>query len=53
MKFYSSLKVNVVSLIITILIYIFFFIYIPQVFKVGREYFYYKFQPNITKEYEE
>lgn len=53
MKFYSNLKVNVLSLIITILIYIFLVNYIPQVFKVGREYFYYKFQPNIIKEYEE
>lgn len=53
MKFYSSLKINIISFIITIIIYIFLIYYIPQVYKVGREYFYYKFQPNITKEYED
>ena len=53
MKFYSSLKINLVSIIISIIIYIFFMKYIPQLYKVVSSYLYYKNQPNLTQEYEE
>ena len=53
MKFYSSLKINFISIIISIIVYIFIVIYIPQLYKVGKTYLYFKNQPNIIKEYEE
>lgn len=53
MKFYSSLKINVLSFFITIFIYIFITLYIPKVYKVISSYVYYKSQPNLIQEYEE
>ncbi len=53
MNCYSKFKINLISFIISIFIFIFIFIYIPQLYKVGSNYWYYKNQPNLTKEYEE
>lgn len=53
MKFYSSIKINLVSIIVSIIIYIFLMEYIPQLYKVVSSYLYYKNQPNLTQEYEE
>ena len=53
MKFYSSLKINLVSIIVSIIIYIFLMEYIPQLYKVAHAYLYYKTQPNLIQEYEE
>ncbi len=53
MKFYSRLQINIISIIISIIIYIFFIKYIPQLYKVGKSYIYFKSQPNIVKEYED
>ena len=53
MKFYSRLEINIVSLFLTIIIYIFIIIYIPQTYKIAKNYLYYKKQPNIIREYEE
>lgn len=53
MKIYSKTKINILSLIITIIIYFFITIYIPKLYKTTKAYFYYKNQPNINLEYEE
>ena len=53
MRFYSRLQINVISIIISIIIYIFIIKYIPQLYKVGKAYIYFKRQPSIVKEYEE
>ena len=53
MKFYSKLQINFISLIISIIIYLFIVIYIPRLIKVSKSYIYYKNQPNLVKEYEE
>ena len=53
MKFYSKLQINLISIAISIIIYLFIMEYIPQLYKVGSTYLYYKIQPNLTKEYEE
>ena len=53
MKFYSSLKINFISIIISIIIYLFAILYIPQLYKVGKTYIYFKSQPNIIREYED
>ena len=53
MKIYSRLQINFISIIISIIIYIFFINYIPQLYKVGKAYIYFKSQPNIVKEYED
>ena len=53
MKFYSRLKVNLVSVILSIIIYLIITAYIPQLYKVSKSYLYYKNQPNLIQEYEE
>ena len=53
MKIYSKLKINLVSMIVTIIIYFFCTTYFSQIYKVAYAYFYYKSQPNLTREYEE
>lgn len=53
MRFYSKLKINLLSIIISIIICFFIFSYIPQFFKVTKSYIYYKNQPDLEKEYEE
>ena len=53
MKFYSRLQTNVISIIISVIIYFFLIKYIPQLYKVGKAYIYFKSQPDIVKEYED
>ena len=53
MKFYSKLQINILSLIISVIIYVFVMIYIPKLISVSKSYIYYKSQPNLVKEYED
>lgn len=53
MKFYSRLQINLISIIISTVIYLILIKYIPQLYKVGTSYLYYKSQPNLIQEYEE
>lgn len=53
MKFYSRLQINLISIMISIIVYLFLMKYIPQLCKVGSSYLYYKNQPKLTQEYEE
>ena len=51
MKFYSNKQINILSFIITVLIFFFIVIYIPKLYTTINSYIYYKSQPNITQEY--
>lgn len=51
MKFYSNKSINIVSLLITILIYLFLTLYIPKVYTTIKEYVYYKSQPTNLQDY--
>ena len=51
MNFYSNKAINTVSLIITILIYLFLTLYIPKVYITIKEYVYYKSQPTNLQDY--
>lgn len=51
MKFYSNKAINFVSVIITILIYLFLTLYIPNLYITIREYIYYKSQPTNMQDY--
>lgn len=53
MKFYSKLEINVISILISIIICLFIFEYIPQLYQETKAYIYYKMQPELVKEYEE
>lgn len=53
MKFYSRLQINLISIMISIIVYLFLIKYIPQLYKVVSSYLYYKNQPNLTQEYDE
>lgn len=53
MKFYSKLEINVISILISIIICLFIFEYIPKLYQETKVYIYYKMQPNLVKEYEE
>ena len=51
MNFYSNKSINIVSLIISILIYLFLTLYIPKVYITIKEYVYYKSQPTNMQDY--
>lgn len=51
MNFYSNKSINFISIIITILIYLFLTIYIPEVYVTIKEYVYYKSQPTDLQDY--
>lgn len=51
MNFYSNKSINIISLTITILIYLFLTLYIPKVYTTLKEYIYYKSQPTNLKDY--
>lgn len=51
MNFYSRKSINFISIIITILVYLFLTIYIPQVYITIKEYVYYKSQPTDLQDY--
>ena len=51
MKFYSNKSINILSLLITILIYLFLSLYIPKLYISIKEYVYYKSQPTNLQDY--
>ena len=51
MNFYSNKSINIISLLITILIYLFLTLYIPKVYVTIKEYIYYKSQPTNLQDY--
>ena len=51
MNFYSNKLINIISLLITIIIYIFLTLYIPKVYLTIKSYIYYKLQPTNMQEY--
>lgn len=52
MSFYSDKQINIISLIITICIFIIITMYIPKLYTTVTAYFYYKNQPKTMQEYE-
>lgn len=51
MNFYSNKSINIISLIITILIYLFLTLYIPKAYTTMKGYIYYKSQPTNLQDY--
>lgn len=51
MNFYSNKAINLLSLIITITIYLFLTLYIPKVYLTIKSYVYYKIQPTNLEDY--
>lgn len=51
MNLYSNKAINIVSLLITILIYLFLTLYIPKVYSTIKSYIYYKSQPTNLQDY--
>jgi len=51
MNFYSNKLINIVSLLITIVIYLFLTLYIPKAYTTIKEYIYYKSQPTNLQDY--
>jgi len=51
MRFYSNKAINIISLIITIFVYLFLTLYIPEVYSTIKEYIYYKSQPTNLQDY--
>ena len=51
MKLYSNKAINIVSIIITIGIYLFLTLYIPKLYSTVKEYIYYKIQPTNMQDY--
>ena len=51
MKFYSNKAINRLSLLITIIIYLFLTLYIPKLYITIKEYVYYKSQPTNLQDY--
>jgi len=50
-NFYSNKSINLISIIITILIYVFLTIYIPRLYITIKQYVYYKVQPTNLQDY--
>jgi len=51
MNFYSTKSINILSIFISIVIYLFLTMYIPKLFKSIKNYIYYKSQPVNMQEY--
>lgn len=51
MNFYSNKSINIISIMITILIYLFLTMYIPKLYVTIKEYVYYKSQPTNMHDY--
>ena len=51
MKFYSNKSINILSLLITILIYLFLNLYVPKMYVTIKGYIYYKSQPTNLQDY--
>lgn len=52
MNFFSNKSINVISLLITICIYLFLTLYIPKLCIFVKNYIYYKVQPTTMQDYE-
>jgi len=51
MNFYSNKAINLLSLLITIVVYLFLILYIPNAYTTIKEYIYYKSQPTNLQDY--
>ena len=51
MNFYSNKAINMLSLIITIIVYLFLTLYIPNLYSTVKSYVYYKIQPTNLQDY--
>ena len=51
MKLYSNKSINFISLIISIIVYLFLILYIPKLYVTLKNYIYYKIQPTNMQEY--
>ena len=51
MNFYSNKAINLLSLIITIIVYLFLTLYIPNLYFEVKSYVYYKIQPTNLQDY--
>ena len=51
MNFYSNKAINLLSLIITIIVYLFLILYIPNLYLTVKNYVYYKIQPTNLQDY--
>ena len=51
MNFYSNKAINLLSLIITIIVYLFLTLYIPNLYYEIKNYVYYKIQPTNLNDY--
>ena len=51
MNFYSNKAINLLSLIITIIVYLFLTLYIPNLYSSVKDYIYYKIQPTNLQDY--
>jgi len=51
MNFYSNRAINLLSLLITIMVYLFLTLYIPKVYTTIKEYIYFKSQPTNLQDY--
>ena len=51
MNFYSNKAINLLSLIITIIVYLFLTLYIPNLYSSVKGYIYYKIQPKNLQDY--
>lgn len=51
MNFYSNKAINLLSLIITIIVYLFLTLYIPNLYYEIKSYGYYKIQPTNLQDY--
>ena len=51
MNFYSNKAINLLSLIITIIVYLFLTLYIPNLYSSVKSYVYYKIQPTNLQDY--
>lgn len=51
MNFYSNKSINFISIIVTIIIYLFLTLYVPMLYVTIKEYIYYKIQPTNMQDY--
>lgn len=51
MIFYSNKNINIISIFITILIYLFLNFYVPRVYITIKDFIYYKVQPTNLQDY--
>ncbi len=51
MNFYSNKSINLISIIVTVLIYMFLTVYLPKVYSTITAYIYYKIQPTDMQDY--